>query len=123
MILTNLVPDVKTCERLAKLGYPQDSQLKWYSFGKNPFVELRSTGKLLASAPTSAEIVYMFPTKIEIEGTEYFYSHGFTLGGEWSIDYSTIKDNNCCSFVHVNEVQCRADLMIWLLERGHVKLK
>ena len=128
MDLKNLVPSLETCQKLVGCGWKEKAFIFWVqmedgSYEANFIDDLDSyKGVPLIPAPTASELGEEFKkvSKIEI-GKTYYYAQFFSANIEWMVCYQR-KLKDAIDFQHENEAECRAQLIIWLVENKHIEL-
>lgn len=149
MKIENHVTSLELSKRLKELGVKQDSYFNWIRDLKSDFRVYHiifpefTKDKEKYSAFTASELGEMLPKKIVInkdsqEKTEYFIDISFK-SSKWVIDYNHYEYDDVQSFCaeelnlpynydfiffyDENEANCRAKLLIALIEQGYVKVE
>ncbi len=141
MKLEEQVCSLELAKRLKELGVKQDSVYSWANHEDKPELTSTAMTALMAKRPldrqryisddvysafTVAELGEMLPYKIEPNGETYWYATGKCKKddryyAEHEISYGD-SDNAHCLERDASEANCRAKMLIWLIENGHVKI-
>ena len=121
MNLEELVPLQETCKRLHELGWKEETYFEWVPrVGKSSIVRPCNKNNVTDSlAPTASKLGEMLPSHVN----DYALV-SFKLDiNEWYCGYEDIDLGRLTPyFRHENEAECRANLLIWLIENKHLTL-
>ena len=119
MDLKKLVPSLETCQKLQDLGWKNETA---FVIDLKPTVSLNIPSKYSRGykAPTVSELGEVLKQRVG----KYSYSSNLITLVEFHSycqGYYT-KDSVLIEFDNGNEAECRAQLIIWLVENKHIEL-
>lgn len=123
MKVESQVCSVELAKKLLSLGVKQESYFHW-KYDESYYLVAHNSryfggNGMVASAFSVAELGEMLPWAIESDGTDYVLMIRATVDGSWSIAYICIqklKRFNEIEFEDMNEADCRAKMLVYLLE-------
>ena len=137
-----LVPDLKLCQRLQELGWPQKDSCFWWARVEGSYGADGENGLELIwaecegdcfnwrykiksyelAAPTVSELWEALPERITVDHKFYYFHVVGKMHGYFNLDRTEFDSDGLFS-VGKKRVNAFAKCLIWLCENGHLDLK